>query len=302
LLPPNLILDPRERGSVCFLELDLNAILWEIPLSACVVPFLLNRIDTRARSIALSRLNTIIKNQDGVALNKSLWVECITEAYSMQDLATVWDIESCNPILVRCTMLPSNSGSISISEFIRKYEQDLPSTCPTPPSNFDSILTQTEVLEQILLPNAEESITNNNLGMFQFVCMISCHLMESLTAEYIEVCPALEALVISMLWRLGEAEKVLGILRSRRHRLGLKKENVPDADNTSNIKDKLRNIEKEKDSKFAEMVVIISNDLELGIGVGKKNGRKNTFCEYYLSCILYKNTWNIALILIAIVI
>merc|ERR1719203_1377576 len=69
-----------------------------------------------------------------------------------------------------------------------------------------------------------------------------------------------------MLWRLGHAEKVLAILRSRRNSFGAKYKSSRFGNNEL-MKREIMNIEKKRKAKFSEMMVIISIELHLGIGV-----------------------------------
>lgn len=242
------------------------SIVSKLPLTTCITPFLLNRKYTPdlARSIILERLTTFIETQDIVSLKKSLLLESIAEAYSMNDRFAFWDMDACLPLLFRSGLLPPNYGPLSKS--ILNQDSRLPSTSLSNPSDDKPIITQTEILEKVLLPQAEESLLKSDLSRFEFIGMISCSLMENLTSEYVEVCPALETLVIAMLWRLGHAEKVLAILRSRRNSFGAKYKSSRFGNNEL-MKREIMNIEKKRKAKFSEMMVIISIELHLGIGV-----------------------------------
>ena len=268
LLSPNYLLDPSKRGRVYTLELDLKSILSKVSLSRCIVPFLLNREKYKAiaRSIALEQLVTSIETKNLSALKSSSWCECIAEANAKKDRSALGDMESCFPIIFRATLLPKNRYS---------YNERLSSLLLQPKTNTTSlsneILTQTYIVEKILLPQAEQALEQHDLSKFEFVCTVSYLLMEALSMENVEVSPALEVLVVSMLWRLGRKEKVLAMLRCRRKQFALKYKNLQTfSDRRLQLFDNLT-IHEKRDLIFAEIIVVLSNEMKIGIGVENKD-------------------------------
>ena len=225
--------------------------MYSLPISLRVIPFLARRKPSMMNSIiALERLANLIEMMDQNALHQSSWLDDVLEAYSAHsDRLITLDLNASQSLLLRCALI-SPQGKLSSS--IQCLRVSL--------HNHDLVLTQTDVVEKVLLPKAEEALLQSDSARLEFVCNVSIRYMESLEREYIEVCAALECLILSLLWRLGRGYMVLGIVRCRLRNLRCATENSY-----------LDKYGESRVGSVAKILIVISGQVELGVeGRGRR--------------------------------
>jgi len=184
-----------------------------------------------------------------VALKESAFLQCTAALYSRaKEVALPYDVEFCLPLIFRAALL-SNSTSEPSSTFQLSNEFSI---CSRPPPSCHSILTQTEIIERVLLPHANLALAQADTTQLSFLADTVCQFIETLEKHGVTACTALLCLVTALLWRLGRATKGLALLRSRRQ---------------------------QKDAAYdkfgvlalADMLSMIAIETPLGIGVGTRN-------------------------------
>jgi hypothetical protein len=127
----------------------------------------------------------------------------------MNQSALAWDWKASMTLVYKCGLLPPGS------EF-RHYRVDMDtaiqdhSVMPSP-----SVLYQKEILEQILLPRAKGALANSCASDLHLVVDIAVALLGALERQHCPTCPALECLIIAVLWRLGCSQEIASFLQSR---------------------------------------------------------------------------------------
>uniref|UniRef100_A0A6U6GXF8 Uncharacterized protein n=1 Tax=Odontella aurita TaxID=265563 RepID=A0A6U6GXF8_9STRA len=222
-LSPCFLLNPQGRGNLHQMRLNLPVLLKAMPPSKAALPLLLRRESTPAlaHTIALRHLNDIVINDfyndtEEESTELKMWIDSIASCYALNErVATAWDLEACHPLIFKAALLKANSSSES-NEVM--HNADLFSICSRIPQRCASILTQSELLEGLLIPRATVAISAKDMHMLRYMLDLAILLFGSFEEREILPCPAFECLIVALSWRLGDFVEVNSMLSSKQVR------------------------------------------------------------------------------------
>jgi hypothetical protein len=179
--------------------------------SPAVVPFLLRRSHPRAHDIALSTFSTSVKL--GSARIRRMYIDAIIQLYAQQSEAQADDWRCSMSLILECALLPSTCRS---SPFVVENPTSETSAQGQNSQEDQSILNQREIIQHILLPMARNALLNSDIRICTVVVDIAVGLVISLDSHGCRPCPALECLIVALLWHMGCSQELVAFLRSRR--------------------------------------------------------------------------------------
>lgn len=146
-----------------------------------------------------------------------------------------WDWGASLGLMYQCALLPPDAAFCHHS--IDNVVLGIAARKSPPPKHNKqsraSLLYQTEILSDILLPNASEAIQRSGKGAIERIPQVldfAIGLLGSLDRHGCLSCPALECLVASILWHLGYETELLQFLESRcfvfPSRMGKRKDSI----------------------------------------------------------------------------
>ena len=209
-LPPSSLLDSRGRGHLYGISLDLKLVVKFLPPTAAVVSFLLRRrVDpSLSHSLALEIINHAFSDKSKCSTSLLLTFLDLLACDDHGDNNAVgnWDNFACLPLVNQAALLSSDI----MMTVPALTDEGLETTNVMFP-----FLTQTELLCHVLIPQAREAIAQRDTPQLNLLCEFCFLYMQTLEQHKLLLTPALEVLVISLLWRLGNGDEVVSLLRAR---------------------------------------------------------------------------------------
>eukprot|EP00978_Attheya_sp_CCMP212_P000008 scaffold19_cov55-Attheya_sp.AAC.1 len=277
-LPPFYMLDPQGRGVIFYLKLNIASIADAFPVNTCSVSMLLRRrtLPSLSRSLAMDHFDEILdsiqqnaNDVDSISV-RMLWLDAVADIYSANKQCQMWDYRTSSSFVFQCALLPSSAA------FLSGYNpSDYKQLSADPPIAYQSIITQTEMCEQIFLPRAKIALSSTDTEQLEFITETLIEYLGALDRHYVSPCPALQCLLVALLWRLGFGREVLSMLRAERFQRTIdaedeRRESKSDGNSKGEDASLLSPMEESMRSgraMFAEMVIVIVNTVTLGIGV-----------------------------------
>mmetsp|Transcript_4116 Transcript_4116/g.9069 ORF Transcript_4116/g.9069 Transcript_4116/m.9069 type:complete len:1111 (+) Transcript_4116:67-3399(+) len=206
-LAPQYFLDTSGQGLLYRVVLSLPLILECVSPTACLIPFLLRRDGPRdtIRKHIMGRFSTLVEKRDMKSLRT--WLGVVIDQYSKSEVALKSDYESTVKLLSKCSL-------VSFSDIEDADESKVVGHIMVPKS-CGQILTQTEILQMILLPHALSAINHGNLRNLRFISSLAIHYFVELERRRIAPSVALQCLVIALLRRTGENAELSSFLSAR---------------------------------------------------------------------------------------
>lgn len=206
-LAPSYFLDTSGQGLLYEVFLSLSLLLESVTPTACIIPFLLRRKIPRCiiRAHIMKRFSALIEERDLSTLRK--WLAVIVDQYMTSEPAVKFDFESTVSLLSKASLL-SLDGIIDPDDDTVTDHIMVPASCGT-------VLTQTEILQMILLPHAASAIKKGDLRKLKFISTLSVHYLIELERGFAMPSVALQCFVIALLWRTGESAELSSFLSAR---------------------------------------------------------------------------------------
>ena len=209
-LPPSSLLDSRGRGHLYGISLDLKRVVEFLPPTAAVVSFLLRRrVDPAlSHSLALEIIYHVFSDKSKCSSSPLLTFLDLLACDDHGDNNAVgnWDNFACLPLVNQAALLSSDI-MMTVPTLTDEGLETMNVMFP--------FLTQTELLCHVLIPQAREAIAQRDTSQLNLLCEFCFLYMQTLEQHKLLPTPALEVLVISLLWRLGNGEEVVSLLRAR---------------------------------------------------------------------------------------
>ena len=211
------------EGNGCLypLSLDLRKVVSGANGNGSLVPFLLRRSNLKdAHLLVVDDLIQIIddeaKMNDGkktsvnefVRRKRQNWIDAVIAAYAFPHICR-WDERASVSLMYKCALLPAGREfhTFESSDPFR-HQQDGVFLLPPP------VLTQMEILERALLPLARHALSSSDKRLLVAVADVIQDLFGAFAMQSNQPCPALECLLIALLWRLGMCQDVLAMVRA----------------------------------------------------------------------------------------
>ena len=207
-LPPSYFLNTEDQGLLYQVGISLPLVVKSAPPAACIIPFLLRRKAPKdtIRSFVMERFSALIDTNDLCNLKK--WVGVITKQYASNERAIKWDYESTVSLLSKSSLVGlDKTADVNITSTVGEVM--------IPDSACVETLTQTEMLQMILLPHAMAAVKEGSSEKLRFVASLSVHYLIELERLFLIPCVALEMLVITLLWKAGEQDELASFLSAR---------------------------------------------------------------------------------------
>jgi len=299
-LPPYYMIDTEERGNLWPLSLNLERMGQSFPMSQNGVPFFLRRHASRevAHSIVLNRFHNLLAgsfpgtSSPNAALyisQRNAWMESLAGIYARDENAHTWDQQVSYSLLYKCILLPTEADfnrsyrSPSLTAY-NEAESVMPPALPS-----DTTVTQTDIVERVLLPQADEALFLSDSAKLRFLQGIIVDFMgtlENAIREFsppsmkgrIWLCPAMECLLWALMWRLGDGEELVSYLD---HRLDDRKAIAKEIEAISEGKDIEEGLETlySFDSVIAEMLVMLLANVDFGTNDENNDGERKPSYE-----------------------
>lgn len=207
-LAPSYFLNTDDQGLLYQVGISLPLVVKSAPPTACIIPFLLRRNapkDTIRRFI-MERFAALIEARDMVSLKQ--WLGVITKQYARNERATNWDYESTISLL-------SKSSLVGLDRAADVDKMSTVGEVMLPDSSCVQTLTQTEMLQMILLPHAMVAVKEGSSKKLRFISSLSVYYLIELERLFLIPCVALEMLVITLLLKVGEIDELASFLSAR---------------------------------------------------------------------------------------
>ncbi|KAL3763597.1 hypothetical protein ACHAW5_009598 [Stephanodiscus triporus] len=204
-LPPSYFLDTNGQGHIYEVALSLRSMLKSVPLNECIVPFLLRRQMPRTIILThiMERFSKLISLKDLSSLRN--WIVVIAEQYSECEDARNFDFESSVHLLPKSSLL-SPSENVDANDIMGHAilpEFSIP------------VLTQTEILEIVLLPHAMSAVKKGDQNEVKFISSLAIFYFIELEKRLVSACVALQCLVVAVLWRTGQYGELKSLLSAQ---------------------------------------------------------------------------------------
>lgn len=204
-LPPSYFLDTNGQGHIYEVALSLRPMLKSVPLNECIVPFLLRRQMPRTIILThiMERFSKLISLKDLSSLRN--WIVVVAEQYSECEGARNFDSESSAHLLPKSSLLSSNDNvdADDIMGHVISPEFSIP------------VLTQTDILEIVLLPHAMSAVKKGDQNEIKFISSLAIFYFIELEKRSVSTCVALQCLVVALLWRTGEYGELKSFLSAQ---------------------------------------------------------------------------------------
>mmetsp|Transcript_11168 Transcript_11168/g.19085 ORF Transcript_11168/g.19085 Transcript_11168/m.19085 type:complete len:1016 (-) Transcript_11168:33-3080(-) len=207
-LAPSYFLNTEDQGLLYQVGISLPLVVKSAPPTACIIPFLLRRKSSKdtIRSFVMERFSAAIEARDLSSLRQ--WLGVITKQYASNARAAKWDYESTISLL-------SKSSLVGLDRTADVNTASTVGEVMLPDSSCVETVTQTEMLQMILLPHAMAAVNDRNSEKLRFVSTLSVHYLIELERLFLIPCVALEMLVITLLLKAGEQDELASFLSAR---------------------------------------------------------------------------------------
>ena len=156
------------------------------------------------RTLVMERFTGLIEARDSFTLRK--WLGVVVDQYSKSEAAIKWDFEATVPLL-KASLL---------REMVDANKLTVPSSC-------DQVLTQTEILQTILLPQAMIASTEGDDKKLELISSLSVHYLVEMERKIILPTVGVQCFVIALLWRIGEDAELSSFLSSRQSQWSIRR-------------------------------------------------------------------------------
>ena len=193
-LSPSYFLDTNGLGHLYEMALSLPPVIRNVPSTECIVPFLLRRRMPRAIILThiMERFSKLISVKDLSSLRN--WMVVVVEQYSECEVARKFDFESTVHLLSKSSLL-SPDDNVDADYVVGHMMM---------PETLTPVLTQTEILEIVLLPHAMSAVKKADQNGVKFISSLATLYIIELEKRLVSSCVALQCLVVALLWRTGE--------------------------------------------------------------------------------------------------
>ena len=207
-LPPSYFLNTDDQGLLYQVGIDLPLVVKSAPSTACIIPLMLRRHASKdtIRNFVKERFAALIEKRDLDTLKR--WLGVITKQYASNDEAIKYECESTITLLSKSSLLNVDKDA----------DIDMKSTVGEimlPDSSCIETLTQTEMLQMILLPHSMNAVKERNSTNLRFISSLSVHYLIELERQFLVPCGALEMLIITLLMKIGEEDQLSSFLSAR---------------------------------------------------------------------------------------
>jgi hypothetical protein len=221
-LPPGLLLDRSGHGQVFPIALGIEKLANSLPWAPSIVTFFLRRQNSqRSYEIAVSKLEMLLtRTVSSGATAQHLHdtrrtLDLVVQMYAgdkVTNLGRDWNVGI--SLLYDSAFLPSNAVfrhhdadvMITSSYIGRMAKRPLPSV---------NILYQSEILANILIPNAKRALKDGVHSLLEQVLDFAISLLGALDRCQTPSSPALECVIFSILWHLGYEQELARFLETR---------------------------------------------------------------------------------------
>ena len=204
-LSPSYFLDTNGQGHLYEVALSLPPILQNVPPTECIVPFLLRRRMPRTIILThiMERSSKLISVNDLSSLRN--WMVVVVEQYSECEVARKFDFESTVHLLPKSSLL-SPDDNVDADYVVGHMMM---------PETFTPVLTQTEILEIVLLPHAMSAVKKADQNGVKFISSLANFYFIELERRLVSSCVALQCLVVALLWRTGQYGELKSFLSAQ---------------------------------------------------------------------------------------
>lgn len=207
-LAPSYFLNTEDQGLLYQVGISLPLVVKSAPPKACIIPFLLRRKASKdtIRSFIMERFSALIEDKDMPSLKK--WLGVIAKSYASNEKAVKWDNESTISLLSKSSLVGlDKTADVNLTSTVGEVM--------IPDSSCVEALTQTEMLQMILLPHAMTAMKDGSSEKLRFVSSLSIQYLIELERLFQIPCVALEMLVITLLLKTGEEDELASFLSAR---------------------------------------------------------------------------------------
>ena len=199
-VPPSYFLDTNGQGHLYGVALSLSPLLQNVPTTECIIPFLLRRRMPRTIILThiMERFLKLIYLKDLSSLRN--WIMVVVEQYSECEVARQFDFESSAHLLPKSSLL-SPDDNVDTGDMAGQMMMP--------------VLTQTDVLEFVLLPHAMSATKKGDQNEVKFISSFATFYFIELEKRSATACVALQCLVVALLWRTGEYRELKAFLSAR---------------------------------------------------------------------------------------
>jgi hypothetical protein len=199
-LAPSYFLNTDGQGLLYQVGISLPLVVKSAPPTACIIPFLLRRKEPKdtIRRFVMERFSALIAARDLSSLKE--WLGVITKQYASNERAVKWDYESTVSLLSKSSLDLDSAADVDV-------------TCTAgeimvPDAAVVETLTQSEMLQMVLLPHALVAVKEENDENLRFISSLSAHYFVELERRFLIPCVALEMLVLTLLLKIGEIDEL----------------------------------------------------------------------------------------------
>lgn len=220
------------------ITLDLERIKANWVGHKCIIPFLLRRASSdKIHSLVLNELVPLLRspyNKQG----RQSWLNSVFVVYEQSKSIWPLDCQMSHDLMLASTLLPKEMQDRVVSDL------------PKVPSNIlklphlNEVLTQSSILENFLLPAAQQAIDKKIDKDLMVVLDFAVELLGVLCRYDIAPVPAFRCLLAAMLWRFGHFNEIVALVKS----------NV------------IENTSKESNDRLAEVLFAIVTETTFGCG------------------------------------
>lgn len=209
LLSP-FLLDSKDQGSLYEIILSQEAIVNSCRTSEDIIPFLLRRSQNvpLSHELALQLINNAINEKRAMSRLSllRLWFGHIAQKYHRLGVdVSSWDYDACLTLMADSALLSIHNTH----QFPIENDEEL---C-------GAVLTQTEMLRHLFLPRCKKAAQESNMDDLSLMLDVSLLYMNSLERCGVLPVPALECLIVAMLWKLERGEDAVALLKGRHKRM-----------------------------------------------------------------------------------
>ena len=285
------MLDPRGRGYVYHMCFDLKRFSDSIPWPRCkMTPFFLRRRSGKPESchiLLLQKVREFIIENGEFSSEIDDFLDQVSNYYKKSILAIEWDNEACLPFIYKAALLPGTIEKLRLASeetlklsldhvVLHADENEMSET----DMGLRSVLTQSEILEFVILPISYTAIANSDNARLRSALNFAISFVGALQQKSIEPCEALYCIIASLFWRLGDGVDIIGFLRSRKFHHNFENKSLQKTtygmkvitESSQHHEDETHIAELKKDGMkaFAEMLLMITVEIPFGLSSNRQ--------------------------------
>ena len=205
-LPPSSFLDSSGRGRFYNTFLNLHLIAKSVPPAAAFVSFLLRRRGEYERvgmELAIEVITRVFNDKSNDSSSLLPTFINVLSVHRDGNEVDSWDSAASLPLVHQAALLPCNEATSPMSTDHGSANGAL------------SFLSQSVVLDKILVPQARKAIAQSDVAQLNRLCEFSLLYIQSLEQRKLLRTPALECYACALLWRLSNGEEIVRMLSAR---------------------------------------------------------------------------------------